>query len=191
MDARLKADTLRYLGVRGEAKAELISLVESVIGELKEAAVPQNTVRIFPCEVRENGVALGGTEFLSANLSKRLEGCFEAALIGVTLGHGVDRLIQRYSVSDTARAAAVQAAGAAMIEIYIEELNDAIIAEQRKKGNVCALRYSCGYGDFALSYQRKIVELLDLGKRLGITLTAGDLMLPTKSVTAIIGIKKR
>jgi hypothetical protein len=49
-------------------------------------------------------------------------------------------------------------------------------------------RYSPGYGDFPLSEQRHIFALLDVTRRIGVSLTEGGLMLPQKSVTALIGL---
>ncbi|UQT39368.1 hypothetical protein M5E89_13960 [Acidaminococcus intestini] len=49
-------------------------------------------------------------------------------------------------------------------------------------------RFSPGYGDWPLTDQEKIFRLLELPKKIGLTLTAGGLMAPIKSVTAVIGI---
>jgi cobalamin-dependent methionine synthase I len=50
-------------------------------------------------------------------------------------------------------------------------------------------RFSPGYGDMPLDLQGVILELLEAGKRLGIALGESKLMSPSKSVTALIGIK--
>ena len=52
-------------------------------------------------------------------------------------------------------------------------------------------RFSAGYGDFSLEFQRNICDALDCQRKIGITLQESLIMLPTKSVTAIIGIKNR
>ena len=49
-------------------------------------------------------------------------------------------------------------------------------------------RFSPGYGDWALEEQEKIFRLLHCAKTIGLTLTTGGIMAPTKSVTAVIGI---
>ena len=52
-------------------------------------------------------------------------------------------------------------------------------------------RYSPGYGDLPLAVQREVMEALDCGRTVGITLSDSLLMTPSKSVTAIIGMKEK
>jgi cobalamin-dependent methionine synthase I len=52
-------------------------------------------------------------------------------------------------------------------------------------------RYSPGYGDLPLEMQREIIRALDCGRTIGVTLTESLLMQPSKSVTAVIGMKER
>ena len=58
----------------------------------------------------------------------------------------------------------------------------------RSRGLVPTRRYSPGYGDLPLSVQPALLDALDAGRRLGVTLTESLLMVPMKSVTAVVGI---
>lgn len=49
-------------------------------------------------------------------------------------------------------------------------------------------RFSPGYGDLPLKTQRELIAKLDAPRKIGLTLNYNDLMIPMKSVTAIIGI---
>ena len=49
-------------------------------------------------------------------------------------------------------------------------------------------RFSPGYGDFPLSQQAALCAVLNAERRIGLTLTPGGLLLPQKSVTAVIGV---
>ena len=49
-------------------------------------------------------------------------------------------------------------------------------------------RYSCGYGDYLLSCQANICTLLKANK-IGVNLTNGGMFIPTKTISAVIGIK--
>jgi 5-methyltetrahydrofolate--homocysteine methyltransferase len=51
-------------------------------------------------------------------------------------------------------------------------------------------RFSAGYGDLPLEYQKKIFDLLDPHTQIGLTLNDSYLMSPSKSVTALIGVEK-
>ena len=53
----------------------------------------------------------------------------------------------------------------------------------------CKPRFSPGYGDLPLSLQKDVLACLCAPSRMGITLTDSFLMVPQKSVTAIMGIK--
>ena len=44
------------------------------------------------------------------------------------------------------------------------------------------------YGDLPLDFQKDVFRILDTPKAIGLTLTDALLMMPSKSVTAIIGI---
>lgn len=52
------------------------------------------------------------------------------------------------------------------------------------------MRYSPGYGDLDLEIQPKLLKLLD-GEQIGITTNSSHLLLPQKSITALIGLSDR
>ncbi len=58
----------------------------------------------------------------------------------------------------------------------------------KHQGKTPGMRLSCGYGDFALSHQRYFYEELELG-RYGIELTDQFLLVPEKTVTAVLPLK--
>ena len=49
-------------------------------------------------------------------------------------------------------------------------------------------RFSPGYGDLPLETQGDFLRTVDAEKRLGVTLSPGGLCIPTKTVTAVIGL---
>ena len=79
----------------------------------------------------------------------------------------------------------MQACLASKIEEVCDHLEDVLIAD----GMNLRQRYSPGYFDLDIEENRKIFEMLELTKRIGLTLTDTCQMVPTKSVTAIIGIE--
>ncbi|MBR7060593.1 MAG: hypothetical protein IKI34_02545 [Eubacterium sp.] len=72
------------------------------------------------------------------------------------------------------------------IEEVCDNLENEIIAQF---GVSLRQRYSPGYFDLDISEQKKVFALLELTKRIGLTLTDSCEMLPAKSVTAFIGIE--
>jgi cobalamin-dependent methionine synthase I len=89
------------------------------------------------------------------------------------------------------RAVTLQAAAAAMIESWCDEVNQKIIREASEQGFYCRPRFSPGYGDFPLERQREMVRILDTSRQIGVTLNESLLMSPSKSVTAVFGIRKK
>ncbi len=49
-------------------------------------------------------------------------------------------------------------------------------------------RFSPGYGDFSIEHQGEILRMLDSAKKIGLSMTGGNMLAPTKSVTAVIGL---
>ena len=121
----------------------------------------------------------------SRRLAQTIAGCDRVCIFGATLGFECDRLLRTYSVDGIARGAVMQA----VLASKIEEVCDGIENRLRAQGLTLRQRYSPGYFDLDITEQRKIFALLDLTKRIGLTLSDTCQMIPTKSVTAIIGIE--
>ena len=136
----------------------------------------------------KEAVIAAGMTIRSRGLLKNLRGCTQICLMAVTIGVGADRLTARAKITDMTEAAIFQAAGAAMVEAWCDEVNKQIIAEAAKKGMFCRPRFSPGYGDFPLEFQRNFEALLDMPRTIGVSLTDTCLMVPSKSVTAVIGL---
>lgn len=184
-----RKETLRYLGYRGQDIEEpALKMIEEAAAELEQKSMPKSIYREYDCEVSESHVRLGSLEVESRNLAVNLRGCERAVLLAATIGRAADFMIKKYSVSNMAKAAVVQAAGAAYIESYVDEVEAAIREDARGRGLYLRPRFSPGYGDFALERQRDIFQMLECSKRIGVTLTEGNLMMPSKSVTAVIGL---
>lgn len=133
-------------------------------------------------------LCIAGMEIRSRSLSRNLRGCENVYLMAATLGIGPDRLIARASVTHMSRAVILQAASAAMIEAWCDEVNQRIIKEAAAQGLYCRPRFSPGYGDFRLEYQQDFAQILRMQKEIGVSLTESLLMMPSKSVTAVIGV---
>ena len=156
---------------------------DSSAGQTKRGATPGRRPEAEPPLLR-----IAGMDIRSRSLSRNLRGCENVYLMAATLGIGPDRLIARASVTHMSRAVTLQAAAAAMIEAWCDEVNQKIIKEASEQGLYCRPRFSPGYGDFPLEYQQDFAHILRMQKEIGVSLTESLLMIPTKSVTAIIGI---
>jgi hypothetical protein len=181
----------RYLGYRNGAQPEGEMLTKLALCEeqLQRAVTPRSVCRRFPLlHTGADRVRLAGIDIASRALSRHLAGCDEVFLLAATLGLGPDRLIRRASVDKMSDAVIYQAMSAEMIESYCDSVNDQLLRRVRREGKYLKPRFSPGYGDLSLEVQPRLAALLDAAKQIGLTLTDSLLMVPSKSVTAIIGI---
>ncbi len=164
---------------------QILALVDRAIDIINSSVNPKSLYRIFDCTVTENSLIIGDTEFFSTRLAQNMTGCKRVVMFGATLGTECDRQIKVASTTDVALAMALQATAADKIEEVCDNLEKEIIKEHDVK---LRQRYSPGYFDLDIKEQKKFFSLLELQKRIGLTLTDTYEMLPTKSVTAFIGV---
>ena len=199
----------RYLGYRNEEPGQDIKdRIAHCVEALQRECTPKHVQREFSLEILPAETAdavpegektdrttpvihLHDLAITSGSLAKNLQGCEKALIFAATLGHAPDRLIRRASVTHMSDAVIYQAVAAEMIEAYCDSLNDEWKASYGLRGWCLHPRFSPGYGDLSLSLQRDIIRLLDTPRRIGLTLTKSLIMLPSKSVTAIIGLEQR
>ena len=117
-----------------------------------------------------------------------MAGCSRMLVFGATLGTEADILIRRETAVNIAMGAVMQAAAAAYIEEYCDDIQTELYNRFRAEGEPLGDRFSPGYGDFALEYQRELFAILDCPRQIGLTLTEDFIMIPSKSVTAVIPI---
>lgn len=182
-------EIIRYLGGKTKALPETVQvLLGECKAELEGAAAPKSVWREFPLAVQGTEIDLGCFKTESRNLARNLRDCDRVLLFGATLGAGADMLLGRYEKLQISKAVVLQAAAVAMLETYCDERMQQLKVQYQSEGRYLRPRFSPGYGDFSLECQRRLVPALDLNRRLGVSLTDGLLMLPSKSVTAVVGI---
>ncbi|MDE7084854.1 MAG: Vitamin B12 dependent methionine synthase activation subunit [Clostridia bacterium] len=183
------SETLRYLGYAKTVVPEeqVENLVLSCADEVLKAQDLRACYSVFDISAEGEKLNLGFAEVESHSLSLNLAGCGKIVLFACTAGAGIDRLLAKYKRISPAKTAVIQAAGAALAEDWCEEL---CALFKREYGDTKP-RFSCGYGDLPLTLQRDIFAALSVTKQIGVTLSDDCFMTPTKSVTAIVGIKNQ
>ncbi len=180
---------LRYLGVRGEI-SQIEELLMSCLSECKSAFKNSVAYIELPLKIEGETLRFEDLSIRSSSLAKHLSGCKSAIIFTATVGIEIDRLITKYSKISPSRSTVFQAIGAERIESLADAFEKEIIAEKEKNGLLTRSRFSPGYGDLPLEFQKEIFTLLDCPRKIGLTLNDSMLMTPSKSVSAIIGIKK-
>ena len=178
----------KYLGYRGQAlDGPTDELVTQALAEL-ECVAPRHVLARLPLSLHGDVAQVGNIVFGSKSLSKHLAGCREAVLLAATLGVQADQMIRKASISHMSRAVVLQACAAAKLEGYLNATCAELAQELQKEGLYLTPRFSPGYGDLSLDCQQELLDVLEAGKRIGLSLTAGKMLAPTKSVTAVMGI---
>ena len=174
-------EVARYLRMGGNAPdGALAARNKELIDDATRVLRPARVWRRLPVA----RIPTPGTTLL-----RHLEGCEEAYLACGTLGPRFDALLRRASVKSAADALVLQAVGTAAIEEWMDAVEDGI-RRDLAPGETLRSRYSPGYGDFPLEDQRLLLGLLDTPRAIGVSLTDTLLMVPSKSVSAVIGVGK-
>ena len=189
---------LRLMGVTGEhqRRAETDQKMKNAIERLGEqmevllfdAAEPAFTYEV----IDQQAVETGALPIRGVSLQKHLEGCSRMVLMAVTLGHAVDQLISETQSSRIALGVVVDCGASVMAELAAnlaeEQIRAKVASEAADTPLFMTERFSPGYGDSPLEMQEQVLNLLDAEDRLGITLSKGYMMCPSKSITAIMGL---
>lgn len=164
----------------------LSAMLEECTAALCKAAQPRSIYRVLPVVHTESGVSIGGLPLQGEDIALHLTGCKEAVLLAVTLSAPVDALIRRAEVTDMTRAVMLDAVAGAAVERVCNDLEAEIKAKYPYP--YYTARFSAGYGDLPITQQGELVRMLDAARKIGLTVTPAQTLLPLKSVTAIIGM---
>ena len=190
-------EVLRYLGYRGqELEPELAARIDAAISEAEGSLASRGVSAAFavdatgadgagnPCiRLARTAVVLTGRDAY-----RHLKDARAAVVLAVTLGMESERRLRLLGNLEPLGAALYDAACSALVEEAAESLDRAVKREAARFGLRGNWRFSCGYGDLPLDAQQGLLDALDARRALGITLTPSNLMVPSKSITAVFGL---
>ena len=188
-----KLEVLRYLGHNGQ---EIDSDLNPRINEcIKETTEEIDTKYIYEIYDIKNDLDLNTIEFKNTNLilkskdvSELLKDCDKCVLMCATLGFNIEKNIRRYSYNNLTKGIIIDACATTSIEEVCDLVQDSILDKVAKEEKSLTMRYSPGYGDLDISANRDILNVLDAHRKIGVTVTNTGIMIPRKSVVALIGI---
>lgn len=183
-----KKEVLRYLGYgRNQADASVMDKIDAVSRKMADSLSCRACYEKYPITLDRTGkLCFGTVSTISESLKKNLADCSEVIVFAATVGIEADRIISKNSALSPTDAVISQAVGATFIEMWCDILCERFA--EKENGKFLRPRFSPGYGDFPLDEQKEIFKMLDLPRKIGITLTDSLLMVPSKSVTAVIGL---
>lgn len=184
-------EVLRYLGYKGQQIDEQIyKMIELSRNEIKEIITPRIVYEYKKITTTEKGVEVTDTNLvLTGNgIRKHLNNSKECVLMAVTLGNDIERKTRLYEKTNLTKALILDACANTAVEEVCDIVEEKIREEAEKRGMKITFRYSPGYEDFPLDIQNNFLRVLDAQKKIGITVSENNLLIPRKSVTAIIGL---
>lgn len=186
-----RREALHYMGWHGAALDDmLLRQMDEAESELIRVARARVITRKLGYDSAWN--LLEFTAYMPGgnDIRRMLGDCHGVILMAATLGEGPDRLIRRRMIAGSGGGLVMDAVASAMIEAVCNETERKLSEQAAMDCLYLTDRFSPGYGDMPLTDGRSICEVLETGKRIGLSVSGSGIMLPQKSVTAIIGISR-
>lgn len=186
-----KEEVLRYLGYKNQELDQITStLISDSIEEIRSLIDERYIFEVFDIFRKENKLILKGSNFeLKGNdIKKHLKDSQQCILLGVSLGHKVDTRIRYYEKTSMDKALILDACATAAIEEISNRICEEIKRKLKKDNKTLTRRYSPGYGDLPLNIQGDFLSMINAEKEIGLTSTPNSILIPRKSITAIMGV---
>ncbi len=178
-------EVLKTLGYENESLDESVKELLLVCEkELKKAINACFVYRVFDyCdqEMKESGFELEGE-----TIKEHLDGCCKCVCFCTTLGGEVDNLIRKKQITSMAEAMMIDNMASYLVEKACDKAEEIIMKDFDGDKT---FRYGLGYGDFPITKQKKFLDMLDASRQVGVHVNEASMLMPTKSVTCLIGIK--
>ena len=121
-------------------------------------------------------------------VSDHLANSLQVAVIAVTIGAHLETRVKEYFSNDEyTLGLLLDAAGTTAVEIAADKACELIKQQASHKGYSTLSRFSPGYGQWNITDQPTILALAH-AQEIGITATSSCMLLPRKSITAVIGL---
>lgn len=188
-----KKEALRYMGYRGqEIDKGLQELLDNCIDEVRTVSRRDYIYEVFDIERRGPELCLKGTTLVlpGKNIGSHLSKADKCVVMAATLGLEADRRIAFYSRTDLTRGIVFDACAGVAIEWLCDEIQKEIAAKAKSMGFEITQRFSPGYGDLPIDIQGDLTRALKTYEKIGLGVNESSVMIPRKSVTALIGMQK-
>jgi len=169
---------------------QIQEIIDNCEKELLNSITPAYYYSVFNINHEPNKVTLENCDLalIGEDISNHLKDCEKAILFCATLSHGPDKLIRTHQVRDMTKSIIMDALASAAIEQVCDLIQEEI--KERFPSLYQTWRFSPGYGDLPLDIQKEFINVLSANKRAGISSTNTNMLIPSKSVTAIIGLSE-
>ncbi|WP_332585837.1 methionine synthase [Clostridium sp.] len=187
-------EVLRYLGYKGQVIGEeLLLKIRSTIEEGKKLIKPKIIYKEYDINSLDKGIEVIGTTLVleGKDIKNLLKECNRCVLMAATIGNYIEKKIRFYEKIDLTRALILDAVSTTAVECLCDSVCTSIEDSLIKDNLELTFRYSPGYGDLNLNIQRDFINVLNGSKEMGVNVSKHMILFPRKSVTAIVGIRRK
>lgn len=183
-------EILRYMQCKEETD-DIKNVIKKILPIVYDELSLKGSFVYLPVSCKEDGICLADIRIKSKSLAKNLKDCNSSVVFALSLGINIDMLIKKHSATSTLEAFCINAVATAAIEEYANKFCFEMAENFKNDGLYTRPRFSPGYGDLAIESQTTFLNLTNARRLVGITLTENYMMMPSKSVTAIMGISQK
>ncbi len=179
----------RYAGMK-EAHSFPPAAIAAAVQEGRLLAKAKSSWEIFPYDPAASIIlAEKKIELTAASIKRHLQASQHVVVLAVTIGDLLEKTSEDYfSQGSYSHALLLDAAGTTAVEAAADQLEAFIRQQYAAKGFICTRRFSPGYGNWDIRFQPEMLRLAN-AEQINITSTESCMLLPRKSVTAVIGLQ--
>ncbi len=184
----------KYLGEK-KGVTEITPNIENIIEKMtklgKDIATPIGAYSVMKIEEKkENLIRLEKFTLSGKRISQVLKDSVYVVLLATTIGAKLEEKVEDMEREGKfTEALILDAVGSTISDQAMDFIHANVRAEFQRKGFSLTMRFSPGYGDLPLTVQSELIHYSG-GEEIGIRVTSSHMMIPRKSVSAIIGLNR-
>ncbi len=182
---------LTRLGYREKTadKQPILAKYEPLIAQYARSLKIRLFYKFKSFHISAEGCDIEGYHFQSQLIQQRFAGVQQVVLMAATCMPEDFHKIKDYEDhGQLEQAVILDGVLSEKVDWALDFMEKELSAQIKHQGLTPGMRLSCGYGDFALKHQRYFYEELDLAQY-GVRLTPQFLLVPEKTVTAMLPLK--
>ncbi len=180
----------RYMGMKKEDMNEVMT----GLFDEAEKLLQKDSKVAYVCDIEDvsfndEGTIVEGTSLVlkGDDIRNLLKYCDKVVVMCATISGYVDTRIKALQITNMPLALVYDACASVAVDQVCDSIQ--LYIREKMPEYVQTMRFSPGYGDLPLTQQQEILDVLEAGKRAGVSLSEGGMLIPVKTVTAVFGLK--
>jgi cobalamin-dependent methionine synthase I len=181
--------SLKYFPQKTKINRSVEKAIERAIDEGYISARPKAVYETFAVVKVKEGYELvkAGYRLTGSILLKHLKQIDMVTLFACTIGDELEKRVKALTADGLmTEAAMIDAVAGEAVEGVANQVNEIIQREANLKKYKLRRRFSPGYGDWGIEEQKEVLRLIG-AEKIGLSLTEACVMVPEKSISALIG----